>query len=423
MLARFSAQTSFMSNKRHALTFVTITVFIDTMGFGIIMPVLPEFLMQLTGEGLSHASSIAGYLVVFYAALQFLFAPIIGNLSDRYGRRPVLLISLFAYSINYLIAGLATTLWVLFIGRILTGITSATFATANALIADVSPPEERAQNFGLMGMAFGLGFIFGPSIGGLLGEWDVRAPFFAAAALAAVNTLYGFFVLQETLPEVRRRPFNLRRANPLGMLAQLRKYPVLVGLVIVMFIYNIGHHVYPSNWNFYTIEKFDWSPFDVGLSMGLVGALMAFNQGYLIRILIPRWGSAKTAFVGFVAAAAAFIGIAFAPNSLSVYLWCFMSAFAGLVGPAVAGIMSNQVPQNEQGELQGINASVGSIGAIIGPLLMTQSFAFFTDTDAPIYFPGIAFLLAGLLTLIALMIFTLNVKVLDLSAKTESQKS
>ena len=402
-----------MNTKRHALTFVTITVFVDTVGFGVIMPVLPEFLMQLTDQDLSSTSAIAGYLVAFYAGLQFLFAPIIGNLSDRYGRRKVLLVSLAAYAINYLIAGLATVLWVLFLGRILTGITSATYATANALIADVSPPEERAQNFGLLGMAFGLGFIFGPSIGGVLGEWDVRAPFFAAAALAAVNTLYGFFVLKETLPESQRRPFDLKRANPLGMLMQVRRYPILLGLIAAMFIYNIGHHVYPSNWNFYTIEKFNWSPLDVGLSMGLVGVLMAINQGWLIRVVIPKWGAPRTAFVGFIAAAIAYVGIAFAPNSIAVYLWCIVSAFAGLAGPAVAGIMSNQVPQNEQGELQGINASVGSIGAIIGPLMMTQSFAWFTGDNTPFYFPGIAFLLAAGLTVIAVLIFAYNVRVLD----------
>ena len=399
-----------MANQRHTLTFVTITVFIDTLGFGVIMPVLPEFLMRLTGDSLSATSSIAGYLIVCYASLQFLFAPIIGNLSDRYGRRNVLLISLFAYSLNYLIAGLATTLWVLFIGRILTGITSATYATANALIADVSPPEQRAQNFGLLGMAFGLGFIFGPSIGGLLGEWDIRAPFFAAAALAAANTVYGFFVLQETLSIDQRRPFNWRRANPIGMLAQLKKYPVLIGLIIVMFIYNIGHHVYPSNWNFYTIEKFNWTPFDVGLSMGLVGLMMAFVQGYLIRIVIPKWGSAKTAVIGMTAAAAAFIGIAFASSTQTLYLWCLVSAFAGFIGPAVAGIMSNQVPVNEQGELQGINASIGSISAVIGPLLMTQSFALFTGDQTPIYFPGVAFLIAAGLTLTALVLFIANLR-------------
>jgi len=412
-----------MDQKRHVLTFVTVTVFLDTVGFGILMPVLPEFLMQLTGGTLAEVSSLAGYLVASYAALQFLFAPVLGNLSDRYGRRKVLLVSLAFFSLNYLIAGLATTLWVLFLGRMITGITAATHATANALIADVSPPDERAQNFGLMGMAFGLGFIVGPTIGGLLGEWHVRAPFFAAAGLGAMNTVYGYFALKETLPESARRAFSWRRANPLGMIGHLRRYPILIGLVTVMFIYNIGHHVFPSNWSFYTIEKFSWSPLDVGLSMGLVGVLMAVMQGYVIRLVIPRWGPVVTAFAGFSAAAAAFIGIALANNSITVLLWCFMSAFAGLAGPAVAGIMSNQVPQNEQGELQGINASVGSFGAIIGPLLMTQSFALFTGADPIVYFPGIAFLLAGTLTLIALALFATNVKTLSVpggnSARSE----
>ncbi len=407
-----------MTPKRHALTFVTITVFLDTVGFGLIMPVIPQFLMELTGRDLSGTSSLAGYLVVCYAVLQFLFSPIMGNLSDRFGRRKVLLISLFFYAVNYLIAGLATALWMLFLGRVLTGITSATYATANALIADVSPPEERAQNFGLMGVAFGLGFIFGPSIGGLLGEIDIRLPFFVAAGLAGLNTLYGFFVLKETLPEDRRRKFQWRRANPIGMLLQVRKYPILLGLILVMFIYNIGHHVYPSNWNFYTMEKFGWTPWDVGLSMGLVGILMALVQGVLIRIVIPKWGAPRTALVGFVAAATAYLGIAAATNSLTVYAWCIVSGLAGLAGPAIAGIMSNQVPQNEQGELQGINASVGSIAAIIGPLMMTQSFSYFTGPAAPVYFPGIAFTVAGVLTIIAIVIFAINLKVLDIPGST-----
>ena len=407
-----------MDRKRHSLIFVTVTVFLDTVGFGIIMPVLPQFLMSLSEITLSEASAIAGYLVVSYALLQFVFAPIIGNLSDRYGRRKVLLVSLAAYAINYLIAGLATTLWVLFIGRILTGVTSATHATANALIADVSPPEERAQNFGLMGVAFGLGFMVGPALGGLAGSVDIRLPFFLAAGLAALNTLYGFFVLKETLPEDRRRPFEWKRANPVGMLLQVRKYPILIGLVAVMFIYNIGHHVYPSNWSFYTIEKFDWTPFEIGLSMGLVGVMAIFVQGYLIRVVIPRWGAPTTAFIGFVVQAVAYLGIAFAGSSLALYVWCVASGFAGLVGPAVSGIMSNQVPQNEQGELQGINASMGSIAAIIGPLVMTQSFTFFTGADAPIYLPGIAFIIAAILAIISLVLFASNLRVLDPTGKT-----
>jgi DHA1 family tetracycline resistance protein-like MFS transporter len=237
--------------RKHALTFVTITVFLDTIGFGIIVPIMPEYLTQLAGIDLSAASAISGYLMVSFAVTNFLFAPLLGSLSDRYGRRPVLMLSLFFYGVSYLIAGFATALWVLFIGRFLTGITSATYATANALIADVSPPEQRAQNFGLLGLAFGLGFIFGPTIGGIIGAWDLRAPFFVAAALTFINTAYGFFFLKETLSANNRRAFELRRANPLGALRQVKRYPILLGLIIGMFIFNIGHHVYPANWNFY----------------------------------------------------------------------------------------------------------------------------------------------------------------------------
>lgn len=399
-----------LQRKKHALTFVTITVFIDVVGFGIIIPVLPELLMELSGNGLSGASVSFGYLVATYAILQFVFAPVLGNLSDRFGRRPLLLVSLVLYGINYLILGFATTLWVLFIGRALTGIAGSTYSVANALIADVSPPEERAQNFGLMGMAFGLGFIFGPPLGGLLGAWDIRVPFFAAAALAFCNTAYGYFVLNETLPKDRRRPFDIRRANPIGALLQIRKYPILLGLLLTIFIYNIGHHAYPSNWNFYTMEKFEWTAADVGLSMGMVGLLMAFVQGYLIRIIIPKFGAPKTALFGFFAATIAYVGIAFAPNSAVVYLWCAVSSLAGFVMPAVQSIMSNNVPQEEQGELQGIVGSMSSLGAMIGPIVMTHSFAYFTANTAPVYFPGAAFLIAGILSLLAVAIFAANVR-------------
>ena len=391
--------------RKHALTFVTITVFLDTIGFGIIVPIMPEYLTQLAGIDLSAASAISGYLIVSFAVTNFLFAPLLGSLSDRYGRRPVLMLSLFFYGVSYLIAGFATALWVLFIGRFLTGITSATYATANALIADVSPPEQRAQNFGLLGLAFGLGFIFGPTIGGILGAWDLRAPFFIAAALTFINTAYGFFFLKETLSANNRRAFELRRANPLGALRQVKRYPILLGLIIGMFIFNIGHHVYPANWNFYAIEKFRWTPIEVGLSMGFVGLLAAIVQGGLIRVVIPKFGAVRCAAFGLFCAATAYLGIAFAASAMSVYLWFLVSAFAGLSGPAITSIMSNQLPQNEQGELQGIMASAMSLASIIGPLLMTQTFAFFTSDDTPVYLPGSAFIVAALLTVVALAIF------------------
>ena len=404
-------------SKKHALTFITVTLFIDAAGFGVIVPVLPQLLMELSGDGLSAASKWSGWLIATYAVLQFLFAPVLGNLSDRYGRRPLLLVSLFLYGINYLIAGLATSLWVLFLGRAFTGIAGSTYSVANALIADVSPPEERAQNFGLVGMAFGMGFIFGPVLGGLLGEWDIRAPFFAAAVFAFCNTIYGFVVLKETLPQKNRRPFDIKRANPVGALMHIRKYPMLFGLLFAIFLYNISHHVYPSNWNFYTMEKFEWTPSDVGWSMMLVGVLMAFVQGFLIRKAIPLLGAPRTALVGFVAAVIAYVGIATAPNSLAVYLWCVVSSLSGLVMPAVQSMMSNQVPQSEQGELQGAIASMSSVGAIFGPIVMTQAFAYFTHSTGSIYFPGAAFLLAGMLSLFALTVFAANIRrLLDLRA-------
>jgi len=397
-----------LSSKKHALTFVTITVFIDVIGFGIIMPIMPTLLMELTGEGSAVASQIGGLLLFVYAVLQFVFAPLLGNLSDRYGRRPLLLLSLGFYGVNYFLMGFADSLLLLFIGRVLTGITASTYSVANALIADVSPAEERAQNFGLLGMAFGLGFIFGPTLGGYLGEWDTRAPFFAAGILALCNVAYGYFALRETLPTELRRPFDAKRANPLGAFARIQKYPILLGLLLCLLLYNIGHHVYPTNWNFYTMEKFAWTPSDIGWSMGLVGILMAIVQGGLIRLVIPRLGAPRTAMVGFGAAAIAYVGIAFAPSGFVVCLWCGVSALSGFVMPAVQSIMSNQVPPDEQGELQGIVASMSSLGAIIGPLLLSQTFAFFISTNSPVHFPGAAFLVAGILTLIACAIFLGN---------------
>jgi DHA1 family tetracycline resistance protein-like MFS transporter len=392
---------------RHAIAFVFVTVLLDMIGFGIIMPVLPSLIMEITGEPLSTAAYYSGFLLTAYAALQFLVAPVLGALSDRFGRRPVLLVSLAAYAVNYLIAGFATTLLWLFVGRIMTGLTGATHATANALIADVSPPEKRAQNFGLIGMAFGVGFIIGPALGGLLGEINLRLPFFAAAGLAAVNVVYGSLLLPETLPPSQRRAFQWRRANPFGAIARLASFPSLAALAVVMFIYNIGHHVYPSIWAFFTIERFAWSNYQVGLSLACVGIIMAVVQGGLIRLIIPRLGLARTALLGFVGSALAFAGHAFAYTVPMLGLWLIFSGFTGLIGPAVQGIMSNKVPQNEQGELQGVLASLSSVAAIIGPLTMTQLFARFTD-DQGLYFAGAPFVAASLLSLGAMVLFAVR---------------
>ena len=392
-------------HKRHALTFVTITVFLDTVGFGVIVPVLPQFLVLIGDVSLSDASALSGYLIFSYAVTNFMFAPMLGNLSDAYGRKPLLVMSLFVYGGAYLLSGFATALWMLFLGRLLTGITSATYAIANALIADVSTPEDKTQNFGLLGVAFGLGFIVGPALGGIIGAWDLRAPFFIAAALAFINTLYGLIFFRETLAPENRRPFELKRASPWGALTQLRKYPLLIGLVIAVFLNNIGHHIWPSNWNFYTIEKFAWTPLDVGLSMAFVGVMSVIVQGGLLRIVIPKFGPVRCAYFGVTATILAFVGVATAGSSAALYFWCGVSSLGGLAGPSVNSILSNQVAADSQGELQGIMASVSSVAMIVGPLLLTQTFTYFTSESAPLYLPGSAFWVAALLTLAALIIF------------------
>ena len=392
-------------HKRHALTFVSITVFLDTVGFGVIVPVLPQFLVLIGNVNLSDASALSGYLIFSYAVTNFMFAPMLGNLSDAYGRKPLLVTSLFVYGGAYLLSGFATALWMLFLGRLLTGITSATYAIANALIADVSTAEDKAQNFGLLGVAFGLGFIVGPALGGIIGAWDLRAPFFIASGLAFINTLYGLIFFRETLAPENRRPFELNRASPWGALTQLSKYPLLIGLVIAVFLNNIGYHIWPSNWNFYTIETFAWTPLDVGLSMAFVGVMSVIVQGGLLRIVIPKFGPVRCAYFGITATIVAFVGVATAGSSAALFFWCGMSSLGGLAAPSVNSILSNQVAADSQGELQGIMASVSSVAMIVGPLLLTQTFTYFTSDSAPLYLPGSAFWVAAILSSAALIIF------------------
>ena len=392
-------------HKRHALTFVSITVFLDTVGFGVIVPVLPQFLVLIGNVNLSDASALSGYLIFSYAVTNFMFAPMLGNLSDAYGRKPLLVTSLFVYGGAYLLSGFATALWMLFLGRLLTGITSATYAIANALIADVSTAEDKAQNFGLLGVAFGLGFIVGPALGGIIGAWDLRAPFFIASGLAFINTLYGLIFFRETLAPENRRPFELKPASPWGALTQLSKYPLLIGLVIAVFLNNIGYHIWPSNWNFYTIETFAWTPLDVGLSMAFVGVMSVIVQGGLLRIVIPKFGPVRCAYFGITATIVAFVGVATAGSSAALFFWCGMSSLGGLAAPSVNSILSNQVAADSQGELQGIMASVSGVAMIVGPLLLTQTFTYFTSDSAPLYLPGSAFWVAAILTSAALIIF------------------
>ncbi len=391
--------------RRGGLYFILVTVLIDTIGLGIVIPVMPELLMELTGEGVSAAARYGGWLIFVYALMQFVCSPIIGNLSDRFGRRPVLLLSLFGFAIDYVIMGFASTLTVLFIGRTLSGISGATYGTANAYIADVSPPEERAQNFGLVGAAFGLGFILGPMLGGMLGAYGTRVPFFAAAGLSLVNMLYGITILPETLPKEARRPFEWRRANPLGALEQIRNFPVVMGLAGVLFLYQMGHQVNPSVWSFYTMEKFGWSPLEVGYSLAFVGLMIVGVQGGLTRRIIPRIGEVRSAYVGLSVAAIGYLGFAYAPNGWILCAWLAPWAFCGLTMPSIQGIMTRTVSASQQGELQGAVGSLASLTTIIAPPLLTQLFGYFSADTAPIYFPGAPFVAAAIVTALAMLLF------------------
>jgi DHA1 family tetracycline resistance protein-like MFS transporter len=391
---------------KKAIAFIFITVFIDTMGFGIIMPVTPELLMELTDKTLSEASVYGGWLFFSFAAMQFFCAPILGNLSDRFGRRPVLLFSLLAFSINYTIMGFAQQLSWLFVGRIFSGMAGASFSSAYACIADISTPEKRAQNFGLMGAAFGAGFIVGPAIGGLLGGFGTRAPFFAAATLAACNLVFGYLVLQETLRPESRRRFQWKRANPLGTLLHMRRYPIVLGLAAVVFLWQMGHQVLPSVWAYYTMFKFGWTELAVGASLGFAGVVMAVGQGGLTRIMIPRLGGERPAvLVGLLVAALGYFGYAFCSEGWMVYVCMLNGLLAGLAYPALTALMSRQLPATEQGELQGGLASIYSLSAITGPPLMTHLFGQFSAGRGLMHFPGAPFVAAGLLVLAGAVVF------------------
>jgi DHA1 family tetracycline resistance protein-like MFS transporter len=390
---------------RSAIVFIFITVLIDSIGFGIIIPVLPDLIMQLSGAGLSEAARYGGWLNFVYAVTQFLCAPIIGNLGDRFGRRPVLLSALFALGIDYLVMGLAPGLAWLFAGRFIAGIAGASYSPAYAYIADISPPQKRAQNFGFIGAAFGIGFVLGPSIGGLLGTFGPRVPFLAAAVLALLNATFGLFALPESLPPERRRAFEWSRANPFGALMQLRKQPVVIGLAGVSFLWLLGHQVLPSTWAFYTMYRFNWSSALVGYSLAAAGIVMAISQAGLTRVLIPKLGGEqRAALVGLLSGAAVYTCYAFAPHAWVLYLGILGWGMAALSWPSLNALMSQQVAADAQGELQGALASLSSVTAILGPPLMTQLFGTFSEPGAPVHFPGAPFLAAALLALASAVI-------------------
>lgn len=401
-----------MSEKKNskAIFFILVTVLIDVIGIGIIIPIMPSLYQELTGGTVSEASQYSAYLVFIYALMQFIFSPIIGGLSDQYGRRPVLLMSLFGFGLDFIFLALAPSIGWLFVGRIISGIAGASFTTANAYIADITEPEKRAQSFGMIGAAFGLGFIIGPSLGGILGEYGTRIPFWVSAGLALINWLYGYFILPESLLPENRRKFDIKRANPIGSLLNLKKYPYVLALVLSLFLVNVSNFATQGTWSFYGIEKFSWSKLEVGLSLGFVGLMVAIVQGGLIRVIIPKLGQERSLFLGLAINALGLAAFAFASSSWMMYAIMVPFAVGGLAGPAFQGIISNQVGKNEQGELQGGLTSLMSIAAIVGQPLMLGLFRTFTKENAPIYFPGAPFLMGGLLSLISLLLVFRTIK-------------
>lgn len=387
------------SNRNAAIGFIFITLLIDVIGFGIIIPVMPKLIEELGHVDLSHASRIGGWLLFAFAITQFFFSPLVGNLSDRYGRRPVLLAALLGFAVDYLFLAFAPTIGWLFVGRIVAGITGASFTTAAAYIADVSTPENRAKNFGMIGAAFGLGFIIGPAIGGLLGGFGTRVPFLVAAGLCLLNFLYGLLILPESLKPENRRKFEWVRTIPGVSIYKLREYPAITGLVFALFLVYIGSHAVQSNWSFFTIEKFHWDTRMIGISLAAVGLLVGVVQAGLTRVVNPKLGNEKSIYLGLLLYSIGMFLFAFATQSWMMFAFLVPYCLGGICGPALQSVMASHVPANQQGELQGSLTGVMSLTTIIGPLVMTNIFAHFTAKNAPVYFPGAPFLIGAVFML------------------------
>jgi DHA1 family tetracycline resistance protein-like MFS transporter len=388
-----------MTSPRAALTFVLLTVFIDSLGFGIIIPSLPSVIMELTGEPVATAADWGGYLMAVYAFLQFFLAPVFGNLSDRFGRRPILLGSLFAFGVDFLLTGLATSMIWLFLGRAFAGVFGASFAAAGAYIGDISNDTDRAKNFGFIGAAWGFGFTVGPALGSqIILLWGDRAPFYLAAGLAFANVAFGYFTLPESLPPERRRKFEWARANPLGALKALGHLPMVTGLLLAVFFYQIAHDSLPAVWMYFTQEKFGWTIAQMGWSLTFVGIMTLIVMGGLTGWIVPKIGERRAIVIGFSVMTAGFLLYALVPYGWLLYPAIAIGSLGSIANPAMSSVMSRQVGPSSQGELQGALASIASIAAVLSPIFMTQLFSHYAGREASIYLPGAPFLVAGALT-------------------------
>ena len=395
------------NNSKLPIFVIFTTVVLDSMGIGIIIPVMPALFADVTGtEKISDIAIWGGLLASTFALMQFIFGPILGALSDRYGRKPILLLALFVMAAYYLLMGFAQTLWLLFLGRLIGGITAATHATANAYMADISSPEEKAARFGMLGAGFGLGFVLGPLIGGLLGEWGPRAPFFAAAMLAAANGVLCYLVLKESLKTKNRREFMWYRANPIGAILDLRKFEGIYSLLLVFLLFTIGTSIYAAIWPFFTVERFSWSPGMIGISLTIYGVCFAIVQGVLVRPVIKIWGEKKTIIIGFCFEFSAMVTFAFLTDGKILIILIPLASLGVLAQPAIQAILSKSVGDDRQGAIQGVASSLNAIAMVITPITMTWILAVFSDKTANYYFPGMPFLFSALMVLLCLFIIS-----------------
>ncbi|MGQ3058417.1 MAG: TCR/Tet family MFS transporter [Nevskia sp.] len=390
--------------RRAALIFIFITVVIDVLAFGLIIPVLPKLIEQFRGGDTAYAAETYGLFATAWALMQFLFSPLLGALSDRWGRRPVILISCFGLGLDYIVMALAPTVGWLLVGRILSGITASSFSVSAAYVADITPPDRRAAGFGMLGAAFGLGFVVGPALGGLLGGIDPRLPFWAAAGLALVSALYGLLVLPESLPPERRSAFSWKRANPVGALTLLRAYPGLAGLAFVSLLFQLARYVLPSVFVLYTGYRYGWSAETTGLTLTFTGLLNIAVEGGLVRRYVKRFGERISMYSGLSCGTVGFLWMALAPTA--PWFWAGMPIFAlmGLFNPGLQSLMTQRVAPTEQGRLQGANTSIVGIAGMVAPALFTGSFAFFIGRGSALHLPGAPFLLAASLTFAALIV-------------------
>lgn len=390
------------------------------IGIGLIVPIIPDLIASLTGENLSDAAKTGAWLIISYAIAQFLFAPVMGELSDRFGRKPILLLALFGLGLDYAIHAFSPTIGWLVLGRILAGVFGASHTVATAYIADISTKEDKAKNFGIIGAAFGLGFVIGPAIGGIIGEgWGVKAPFFVAALFSLLNLLFGLFFVKESLPKERRRPIAFSRMIPFSWLAHMSKYKAAIGFIFAFALVQLAGQVMPVIWSFFTMERYSWSKFEVGISLMVVGLLVSAVQAGLTGVLVKKYGNKKVIMAGFTLWTLGMFAIIFANNTFYLYLATLPYLLGGIAGPTIQGVVSNMVSEKEQGNLQGVLTSLGSLSAIIAPVIYATLFSFYTSDSAPMYFPGAPFLAGAIILVLATLVVSFALKSMTLTQLDE----